>query len=220
MWLACLHVCHDSFICVSWLIHMCDMTHPYLWHDIFNQHTVHNVHICDMTRHVTCEWVMSHMNESCHIWTSHVTYMLYITCEASILHMHTQKWCPKKNGANVTNSIIAEMPRTLLSWKWLIHIGHVTDVVWHDAHTEMSRTLLSQRCHELYYHSNDSFILATSQTSCDMTHTHVWHDSHVCVTWRIHTCDMTHTYVWHDAFIWSTFNMNLSYVPWLIYLWQ
>jgi len=24
--------------------------------------------------HVTCEWVMSHVNESCHIWMSHVTY--------------------------------------------------------------------------------------------------------------------------------------------------
>jgi len=24
--------------------------------------------------HVTYEWVMSHMNESCHIWMSHVTY--------------------------------------------------------------------------------------------------------------------------------------------------
>jgi len=24
---------HDSSICVTWLIHMCDMTHPYVWHD-------------------------------------------------------------------------------------------------------------------------------------------------------------------------------------------
>jgi len=25
------HVWHDSFICVTWLIHMCDMTHSYVW---------------------------------------------------------------------------------------------------------------------------------------------------------------------------------------------
>ena len=28
-------VWHDSFICVIWLIHMCDMTHSYAWHDSF-----------------------------------------------------------------------------------------------------------------------------------------------------------------------------------------
>ena len=29
------YVWHDSFICVTWLIHMCDMTHSYVWHDSF-----------------------------------------------------------------------------------------------------------------------------------------------------------------------------------------
>jgi len=28
-------VWHDSFICVTWLIHMSDMTHSYVWHDSF-----------------------------------------------------------------------------------------------------------------------------------------------------------------------------------------
>jgi len=26
---------HVPFICVTWLIHMCDMTHSYVWHDSF-----------------------------------------------------------------------------------------------------------------------------------------------------------------------------------------
>jgi len=34
---------------------------------------------------------------------------------------------------------------------------------------------------------------------CDMTHSCVWHDSFVCVTWLIRVCDMTHWYVWHDS---------------------
>jgi len=34
---------------------------------------------------------------------------------------------------------------------------------------------------------------------CDMTHSYVWHDAFICVTWRIHMCDMTHSYVWHDS---------------------
>ena len=37
--------------------------------------------------------------------------------------------------------------------------------------------------------------------SCDMTHSYVWHDSFICVTWLIHLCDMTHSYVWHGSFI-------------------
>jgi len=64
---------------------------------------------------------------------------------------------------------------------------------------------------------------------CDMTHSYVWHDSFICVTWLIHMshsichwydafnvshialamCDMTHSYVWHDSFI---------CVPWLIHM--
>ena len=27
------YVCHDSFICVSWLSYTCMMTHSYVWHD-------------------------------------------------------------------------------------------------------------------------------------------------------------------------------------------
>ena len=40
-WLICmcavthLDVWHDSFIRVTWLLHMCDMTHSYVWHDSF-----------------------------------------------------------------------------------------------------------------------------------------------------------------------------------------
>ena len=34
-----------------------------------------------------------------------------------------------------------------------------------------------------------------------MTHSYVWHDSFLCVTWLIPMCDMTHSYVWHDSFL-------------------
>jgi len=43
-----------------------------------------------------------------------------------------------------------------------------------------------------------------------MTHSYVWHDSFICVTWLIHMCDMTHSYVWHDSFI---------CVTWFIHRW-
>jgi len=56
---------------------------------------------------------------------------------------------------------------------------------------------------------------------CDMTCSHVWRDSFVCVTWLIHMCDMTHSYVRHDSFIYVTWlihvcDMTHSCVTWLI----
>jgi len=42
------YVWHDSFICVTWLIHMCDKTHSYVWHDSFICVTW-LIHMCDMT---------------------------------------------------------------------------------------------------------------------------------------------------------------------------
>ena len=42
-----------------------------------------------------------------------------------------------------------------------------------------------------------------------MTHSYVWHDSFICVTWLIHMCDMTHSYVWHDSFICVTWLIRM-----------
>jgi len=54
--------------------------------------------------------------------------------------------------------------------------------------------------HSCVWH--DSFICVTWLIcTCDMTHSYVWYDSFICVTGLIHTCDMTHSYVWHNSFI-------------------
>jgi len=42
------YVWRDSFICVTWLIHMCDVTHSYVWRDSFICVTW-LIHICDVT---------------------------------------------------------------------------------------------------------------------------------------------------------------------------
>jgi len=51
---------------------------------------------------------------------------------------------------------------------------------------------------------------------CDMTHSYVWHDlfiwvtwlTHICdmicATWPIHMCDMTYLYEWHNSLIYAT----------------
>ena len=53
----------------------------------------------------------------------------------------------------------------------------------------------------------------------DFTHTHVWHDSCICMTWLIHTCKMTHSYVRLD----STRLHSYTCVTWIMtrsYVWQ
>jgi len=62
--------------------------------------------------------------------------------------------------------------------------------------------------HSYVWH--DSFIYVTWLIHmCDMTRSYVWHDSFIYVTWLIHMCDMTHSYLWHDSSI---------YVTWLIHI--
>jgi len=60
--------------------YMCAMTHAYVtWFKNMCVHiwkVFHLVLVLSHIRmiHVLCEWIISHMNEPCHTWTSHVTY--------------------------------------------------------------------------------------------------------------------------------------------------
>jgi len=86
---------YDSFICVTWRIHICDMTHSYVWHVSFISATWH-IHTGDMTHSYvwhdsfTCENAAAsshapkrHVSGSCHthgwvtahIWMPHVMHM-------------------------------------------------------------------------------------------------------------------------------------------------
>jgi len=65
----------DLFICVTWLIHTCDMTHPCVWHDWF-----------------VCVW---HDSFTCVTWLIHVCVTLII-CELPPFHLwrkHANEQC-------------------------------------------------------------------------------------------------------------------------------
>jgi len=68
------YVWHDSFICVTWLIHICDMTRSYVWHDSFMcalWYTASSLScVCDMTR--SCVW---HDAFVCVTWLVHTCAM-------------------------------------------------------------------------------------------------------------------------------------------------
>jgi len=54
-------------------VHVCDMTHPYLWHDSFIYETW-LIHMCDVTHSY-----VSHDSFMLHIWMSHVSSMNSLT---------------------------------------------------------------------------------------------------------------------------------------------
>ena len=53
---------------------------------------------------------------------------------------------------------------------------------------------------------------------CDMTHSYVWHDSFIQVTWLIHTCDMTRSWVERiekspEKFSWEILSLQFLTIP-------
>ena len=63
----------SGFICVTWLIHMCDMTHSYVWHDSFICVTW-LIHMWDMTHRDVCHDSCICVADSfiCVTWRIHV----------------------------------------------------------------------------------------------------------------------------------------------------
>ena len=77
--LVCLfHMSHDSFMCVTWLIQMCHITHSPVSNDSFKRVTW-PTHMC----HVTHSYE-SHASYTCVTWMSHDSYI----CIAWLIHMY------------------------------------------------------------------------------------------------------------------------------------
>jgi len=79
---------HNSFICVTLLIHMCDTTHPYVWHDSFAR-VSWLIHMCDMMH--LCVW---HDSFICVTWRIHTCDMTHsyvwhdpFICVTWLIHM-------------------------------------------------------------------------------------------------------------------------------------
>ena len=64
------YVCHDSFICVTWLIHMCAVTHSYVWRD-------------------SILWLIHVWND---VWLAPVTLQHSATCCNTLQHAAMHLW--------------------------------------------------------------------------------------------------------------------------------
>jgi len=105
IWYACVtcsnHMSeHDVLIRVTWRMHMCDMTHSYLWHDSCTCVTW-VIHMCAMTcacvqhAHICATWII----EICdmlhaYVWHDACKYVTWFvpTCAMTLTYMWCDSW--------------------------------------------------------------------------------------------------------------------------------
>jgi len=162
------YVWYDSLICVTWLVDTCGMTHWYVWHDSWTQVTWH-----DMTEY----WSL---------W-------FHVTCVNELCHEPSRS---KKDMAVYRWLVCYAWHFWLICDTWLVDMCDMTRQTWslsyHGAHF---RTLKKDMavyqwlvCSAWYF----SLMCVTRIIDTrGMTHWYVWHDSLICVTWLIDMCDTT-----------------------------
>ena len=136
-------VWHDSFMCVTWLIDVCDTTHSCVWHDSFVAHAficvTWLIHTCDMTHSYV--WHDS-FNKHKDAMFCTASYASTPPCSAHVLHCTTRRMpcCALQNKASLCLYDIA----SLFLYEWVMShtsMSHVT-------HTSMSHvTHMNELCH-------------------------------------------------------------------------
>ena len=95
-------VWHDSFMCVTWLIHVCDTTHSYVWRETWRicmgdtTHCVwHDSSMCVWHDSFICvTWNMTHSygwHDSLCVMTMCVTWLIHVYNTT-----HSQHTCPRQ----------------------------------------------------------------------------------------------------------------------------
>jgi len=170
-------VTHNSFLCVTWLIHVCDMTHSYVRLGSFicvtwlmtNAHDYISLVLVDLlpTDVFDNAWLMWHMTPS-YVWRDSFMCVIPLTHTWDLAHAYVwhDSWL---------------MPTS--DWYWWTHYPLIYLIM-----------------HHLIDITQDSFTCVTWLIHvCDSTHSYVWLGSCICVTWLIHMCDMTHASCIHQT---------------------
>ena len=202
VWMSC--VAHMNELCHTYPVHMCDMTHLYLWHSCVRWCTMLVVgHTCTVdskacdcwgwTRLIHREWFMPH------IWMSHVTRMNASWHTYECVKWHT--WVSHVTRMNAS----CDMYEWVMSHMRVLNKNascHMYDRVM--SHEEISRvTHMNESCHTYEW-------VCWARTSHDVS----WHELHNWIlshTWMsdgthewvmAHMDESSHTYEWILSHTW------------------
>jgi len=128
---------------------------------------------------VTCEWIMSYMQEPCHTWISHVTHMNE-SC-------HTYEWVM----SHIWMSHVTHMNESRHTYEWVVYTYE-----WVTSYVKTSRvTHMNESCHtgEVCSHSSQSIPAMILPCAHKVRVTWLIHDS-TRVIWLIRQCNMNPFY--------------------------
>ena len=210
------------FLCVTWRIHTCDMTHSYVRQDSFicatglNYMCTQDSFICVLSRPRTCidAWLISMCDVTyfCDV-TNFYVWCDSLICVTSLVYMRDMTHLFMRHDSSKGLS----RPRTSMD-ALLIYMCDITHLyARHDP--SIYATWLIYVC-----------VVEAEDLYGRFAHLHVWQDSYICVRrlictchltyfyaccsdwelvlmlgsflcviWLIHTCDMTVSWVWHDS---------------------
>jgi len=188
----------DSFICETW-------SHSFVRHEL--------IHMQDMISFICATWCHSYVRHDsfiCETWLIHMCDMISFICET---------W--SYSYVRYDSFICETWSHSYVRYD-LIHMWDLTAVWYSHVLTFIcSRLIVFIYCIHIL-----SFDKAHATSCFEVTHSYVWHDSFICVTWLVHN-------VWHDSFIGETrlihmWDMTHSHArhdsciceTWLVHMWN
>jgi len=158
----------------------------------------HMIHMCHVNRVGHDAFICATGGVMSHIWVRRVWHDAFICAPGGVM---SHIWVRHVSGA--------EWVSLCLTYEWVMsHIwrSQVSPMGSPNLVFRMPHSCLRYRQRLMYI--RDAFLCET-WLKRDMTPSHMWHNSFICVTWRIYMRDTTHSYVWHTACI---------CVPWLTHI--
>ena len=179
-------LCVGPSVCVTWLIHIWGMTHSYVWHASFTCVTWF-IHMCDMTHSYEWHDLVIDIEEQ-YAWPFQIQFGRMFQKSTSIVILHEK---------------LSDEP-TCEKFCLQTHLPTHLSRCWQPSLTRVTRGPLGM---------------------CDVSYSCVWHASFICVKWLIHMCDMPHSCVWNDlgmcdvsySCVWHA---SFMCVKWLKYVWR